>query len=155
MTYCTARPCRFCPTLRCRLCGYPPFHGSTVMRMFREIRTAHYEFSDEYWSRISEDAKDFIRRLLKVDPSARMTAHEALKHRWYGHNSLHQRTAGAGAGWFVACASPLAPRCRIAKQQSMLDISFELRQNLTTTFSAKWKVSFCIRAARIRRRLFH
>jgi serine/threonine protein kinase len=51
--------------------------------MFREIRTAHYEFSDEYWSRISDDAKDFIRRLLKVDPSERMTAHEALKHRWY------------------------------------------------------------------------
>lgn len=72
-----------------RLCGYPPFHGSTVMRMFREIRTAHYDFNPEYWSKISDDAKDFIVHLLKTAPSERMTAHQALKHRWYVSDKLN------------------------------------------------------------------
>ena len=35
-----------------------------------------------YWDHISVEGKDFIDRLLKADPSERMTANEALKHSW-------------------------------------------------------------------------
>ena len=38
----------------------------------------------EYWDEISEHAKDFIERLLTVDPKKRITAQEALQHPWLG-----------------------------------------------------------------------
>ena len=41
-----------------------------------------YEFHPEYWSKVSEEAKDFVTRLLTVDMNTRMTAEEALLHPW-------------------------------------------------------------------------
>ncbi|KAJ2333197.1 hypothetical protein GGH91_005992 [Coemansia sp. RSA 2671] len=40
------------------------------------------EFIETYWWDVSENAKDFIRRSLKSNPSERMTASEALQHPW-------------------------------------------------------------------------
>jgi calcium/calmodulin-dependent protein kinase I len=36
---------------------------------------------------VSDDAKDFIRRLLMIDPGQRLTAKEALKHKWVTGNA--------------------------------------------------------------------
>ena len=36
-----------------------------------------YRFSEERWSNVSENAKGFIRKLLQVDPTQRMTAEES------------------------------------------------------------------------------
>eukprot|EP00434_Breviolum_minutum_P018566 symbB.v1.2.016376.t1/scaffold1244.1/size129415/3 len=41
-----------------------------------------YRFSEERWSNVSENAKGFIRKLLQVDPTQRMTAEEAANHPW-------------------------------------------------------------------------
>ena len=41
-----------------------------------------YEFHPEYWTKVSDEAKDFVTRLLTVDMSARMTAEQALLHPW-------------------------------------------------------------------------
>jgi len=47
---------------------------------------ADYSFPEDYWNEVSNDAKDFIRKLLVVDPKKRMTGKEALKHTWLaGH----------------------------------------------------------------------
>lgn len=35
-----------------------------------------YRFSEERWSNVSENAKGFIRKLLQVDPTQRMTAED-------------------------------------------------------------------------------
>ena len=35
-----------------------------------------------YWDKISTDAKDFVGKLLVVDPKKRMDCRAALKHRW-------------------------------------------------------------------------
>lgn len=37
---------------------------------------------NQYWSGISEKAKDFVKRLLVVEPRNRMTAQEAIEHPW-------------------------------------------------------------------------
>jgi calcium-dependent protein kinase len=41
------------------------------------------EFPVSYWSHISTDAKDLTRRLLVRDPNHRITAAQAIKHRWF------------------------------------------------------------------------
>ncbi|KNE61791.1 CAMK/CAMK1 protein kinase [Allomyces macrogynus ATCC 38327] len=64
------------------LCGYIPFYAETQQGVFEEIIHARYEFDPEYWSEVSDLAKDFIRKLLVVDPAQRMTAEQALHHSW-------------------------------------------------------------------------
>lgn len=47
------------------------------------ICSANYSYApEEYWSAISDTARDFIDKCLVVDPAKRMTAKECLKHPW-------------------------------------------------------------------------
>ena len=62
--------------------GYPPFIEQNQRELFRKIRKGNYEFHEEYWGSVSAEAKDLISCLLVVDPSKRMSAGEALKHKW-------------------------------------------------------------------------
>jgi len=62
--------------------GYPPFNEQNQFELFREIRKGQYEFHKEYWGSVSADAKDLISSLLTVQPSKRITADQALQHRW-------------------------------------------------------------------------
>lgn len=64
------------------LCGYSPFRSDDMKELVRETTEAHVEFHDRYWHNVSQEAKDFIKWLLNVDPTKRPTAEEALKHRW-------------------------------------------------------------------------
>jgi len=69
------------------LCGFPPFYNENLSDLFEQIMNAEYDFPEEYWKDISEDAKDFIRKLLVVSPKERMTSKEALKHPWLTGNA--------------------------------------------------------------------
>ncbi|CAG8801087.1 18458_t:CDS:2, partial [Dentiscutata erythropus] len=61
------------------LCGNIPFGDGELMAIIQ----ADYRFEpQECWERISERAKDFISKLLNVDPDSRFTAHQALNHSW-------------------------------------------------------------------------
>jgi len=63
------------------LCGYTPFDRDSDFEEMQAILKADYSFTPtEYWRGVSDHAKDFIRRCLTIDPSKRMTAHEALQH---------------------------------------------------------------------------
>ncbi|KAI9323639.1 kinase-like domain-containing protein [Dichotomocladium elegans] len=64
------------------LCGYTPFERENNMDEMEAIIHADYTFDEQYWSNISEEAKDFIRCCLTIDPAKRLTAHEALAHPW-------------------------------------------------------------------------
>jgi len=64
------------------LCGYPPFFGDTDAEILAKVRTGKYTFSSKDWKGISEDAKDLIRCLLKLDPAERYSAKKALGHAW-------------------------------------------------------------------------
>jgi calcium/calmodulin-dependent protein kinase I len=59
--------------------GYPPFIEQNQRELFRKIRRAQYKFHDEYWSQVSEEAKDMIRSLLTVSPTSRKTATQIIK----------------------------------------------------------------------------
>lgn len=62
--------------------GYPPFHDDNQKALFKKIKNAEYEFHEEYWGEVSDEAKDLIRHLLKTNPVERLTAEEALNHPW-------------------------------------------------------------------------
>ena len=75
------------------VCGYPPFNGRNDAEVFYKIRCCDYAFPNQDSKDgsksakkavplISEEAIDFISRLLKTDPNRRMTIDEALNHPW-------------------------------------------------------------------------
>eukprot|EP00754_Rhynchopus_humris_P025434 Rhum_TRINITY_DN14945_c6_g1::Rhum_TRINITY_DN14945_c6_g1_i1::g.130917::m.130917/K08794/CAMK1; calcium/calmodulin-dependent protein kinase I len=68
------------------LCGFCPFFDENTPALFRAITAGKYSFPDPYWKSISDEAKDFIRRLLVVNPEQRMTPEQALQHPWISDN---------------------------------------------------------------------
>lgn len=64
------------------LSGTMPFEDDNRMRLYRQILKGKYSFSGEPWPSVSNLAKDFVERVLTVDPSERLAAGQALKHPW-------------------------------------------------------------------------
>lgn len=64
------------------LCGYPPFNGESNKEIYNRVRSGQYRFPRVDWKYTSRDSRDFIRRLIRLDPSERLTAEQALKHPW-------------------------------------------------------------------------
>jgi len=62
------------------LCGYLPFYHEERAITVRLVRAGKFDFDDEEWANISDDAKDLIRRLLELDVSKRITGPEILDH---------------------------------------------------------------------------
>merc|ERR1719188_857891 len=64
------------------LCGYPPFFGETDAEVLSKVRLGNFSFNAQDWKNVSEDAKNLIRMLLKMNPKDRFTAEQALNHEW-------------------------------------------------------------------------
>ncbi|CAE7213552.1 CPK2 [Symbiodinium sp. KB8] len=64
------------------LCGYPPFFGDSDQEVLSKVKMGNFSFNPADWKNVSEDAKDLIRSLLKMNPRARFTADQALQHEW-------------------------------------------------------------------------
>ena len=62
--------------------GYPPFIESNQRELFRKIRRGQFEFHEESWSQVSDDAKNLIRQLLTVDAKKRYDAKKAMSNKW-------------------------------------------------------------------------
>ncbi|KAJ8754576.1 hypothetical protein K2173_005737 [Erythroxylum novogranatense] len=64
------------------LCGVPPFWDETEHGIFEQVLKGELDFMSEPWPKVSEGAKDLVRRMLVRDPKKRLTAHEVLRHPW-------------------------------------------------------------------------
>ena len=73
------------------LSGLSPFMGDSDVETFANITGMCYDFDDDAFEHISEDAKDFILKLLVKDQRKRLKALECLKHPW-----LNQRHSDKG-----------------------------------------------------------
>ena len=50
------------------LSGSLPFFHEETAELFDKIKAGKYSFSDEVWDCVSSEAKDLVKRLLKVEP---------------------------------------------------------------------------------------
>ncbi|KAG9308304.1 kinase-like domain-containing protein [Chiua virens] len=65
------------------LAGYTPFDRDTQRQEMEAIIAGDYRFEpEEYWSNVSEAARNFVSTCLTVDPDARPTAEQMLQHSW-------------------------------------------------------------------------
>lgn len=64
------------------LSGRPPFYGNTDDETLARVRAGRFTFPASAFEQVSEQAKDFISRLLVVDQTQRMTARQAQAHPW-------------------------------------------------------------------------
>lgn len=64
------------------LCGYSPFRSESLADLIDETKHGRVVFHERYWKDVSQQAKDFIMRLLKPEPQDRATSSQALKDPW-------------------------------------------------------------------------
>lgn len=64
------------------LCGYPPFYGDDDQQILEMVQRGKFDFDGEEWDEISKEAKDLIKKLI-CKPEKRLTAQEALDHKWF------------------------------------------------------------------------
>lgn len=80
------------------LCGYPPFHGDNDADILAKVRLGRFRFEAQDWKSVSEDAKNLIRMLLKMDPKERFTAQQALNDVWVKDKAPKSTNVAIGAG---------------------------------------------------------
>ncbi|XP_028988740.1 myosin light chain kinase 2, skeletal/cardiac muscle isoform X2 [Betta splendens] len=68
-----------------------PFLGDDDSQTMNNILACQWNFEEQEFIDTSEEAKDFISRLLIVNKSWRMSASEALRHPWLSDPALHHR----------------------------------------------------------------
>jgi len=68
------------------LCGGIPWRGAEE-QVRRDMIAGTPHFQESKWNPLSSEAKDFIMQLLQKDPSARLSAADALNHPWLQSHS--------------------------------------------------------------------
>jgi len=64
------------------LCGFTPFYGDNQRQLFERILHAKFDFPSPEWDDVSATAKDFVSKLLVVNPAERLSAEQAQQHPW-------------------------------------------------------------------------
>lgn len=72
------------------LVGYPPFNGSDEKEISLAIKSGKYSLEDDEWQGISELAKDLVKKMLTYNPYMRISALEALEHKWIEENTKNE-----------------------------------------------------------------
>ena len=62
------------------LCGVPPFEDEGL---YTQIQNGRWEFDVPQFSQVSEEAKNLIRKLMKVNPRERISIQGALNEPWF------------------------------------------------------------------------
>ncbi|XP_073994368.1 obscurin isoform X8 [Rhodnius prolixus] len=64
------------------LTGVSLFRGNNDMETLMKVKEGFWEFDEEYWSNITVEARDFITKLLVIEPYSRLDVKAALRHPW-------------------------------------------------------------------------
>ncbi|XP_064363179.1 myosin light chain kinase family member 4 [Dromaius novaehollandiae] len=85
------------------LSGLSPFLGDDDSETLNNILVCSWNFEDEQFRDVSDEAKDFISKLLIKEKCWRISATAALKHPWLSDHKLHCRLQKKAKG---GCVSP-------------------------------------------------
>lgn len=70
------------------LSGCKPFWAKTRKEIAEKVKNCDYSLSNRYWHSISEEAKDFVSKLIEKDPDRRLSAKDAKDHLWLKQNHI-------------------------------------------------------------------
>ncbi|XP_071792535.1 protein Obscurin-like isoform X2 [Asterias amurensis] len=73
------------------LSGLSPFMGDTDAETLTNVTLGEWDFEDEAFDDVSDDAKDFIARLLVKNKDSRRTITQCLEHPWLARKTLSNR----------------------------------------------------------------
>ncbi|NWW47917.1 MYLK protein, partial [Pedionomus torquatus] len=74
------------------LSGESPFQGENDIETLSNITAAWWDFEEDTFSDISQEAKDFISQLLQKEPQCRLSSTESLQHPWLQQPQLSNPT---------------------------------------------------------------
>lgn len=60
----------------------PPFESNNIQNTYKKIVHGDYTIQNRFNPNVSDAAKSFIDRCLKIDPNERMTIEDAVQHEW-------------------------------------------------------------------------
>ena len=65
------------------LCGYAPFDGETDEEIHSKVLEGKFEFPEEDWKNVTDEAKNLIKKMLTMDIDKRISALETMKDLWF------------------------------------------------------------------------
>jgi serine/threonine protein kinase len=60
-----------------------PFHGKDQHEILTKNKDAVVTFPEQFWTGVSAEGHELVTLMLQKDPSRRITAADALQHRWF------------------------------------------------------------------------
>lgn len=69
------------------LSGHTPFSGKNDEEILQKISRGFVSFEKPEWASLSSSAQSLLRKMLKKDPSLRISAEDALHHEWIVQNT--------------------------------------------------------------------
>lgn len=124
------------------LAGNPPFDGKTDADVMAKIRQGRFVSTGKRWECISEEAKHFVRSMLRKDPNERLTAAEAAQHAWL-KMECQPKLMGNQQFWAKSVADP---ELELPIDRGVIRDMWKFAQNNAITRAAlgmlaKWNVT--------------
>lgn len=94
--------------------GLSPFAGECDVETMGNVTVGKYDFNDEAFDNVSAECIEFITKLLMKEHDKRLTAKEALRHKW-----VKKRPQYAPSSTIKAANSPLSLKPAYSNQVRM------------------------------------
>ena len=116
------------------LSGDPPFNGPSDLTIYKKIAEMKYDFPQNKWSKISNEAKDLITHMIAPE-NERYTARQVMEHPWMKSTQENLVNLNFDPSFLVDYA-----RSNLFKKMTLLFIASRLDENeinhLKKTFEA-------------------
>ncbi|XP_022101989.1 striated muscle-specific serine/threonine-protein kinase-like [Acanthaster planci] len=73
------------------LSGMSPFMGDDDKQTLMKVKRGYWDFDDEVWDSISDEAKEFLKAVLVLDPKKRLSLDQCLQHSWLKFDERHDQ----------------------------------------------------------------
>jgi len=73
------------------LSGRPPFSGKNDKEIIENIKKGKYDIESELWENVSPLAKNLIKNLLEKNAEIRISAEEAMSHKWFKKSKIRDK----------------------------------------------------------------